>query len=389
MAETLKTGEFYEEFNYDRFCKENWYNRKKRIFLEYIDEVFGDLDKRNVLINLNEKNIVDSLKRYISMGAQSQRTARNYITYVTQLFDDLSQRYNIKNEIFINKDRYSELNEMVKPLIADLKEGISKEIASDDEFAVMRKEVNEVERTINRDRVVEEVVYKDRGDCFVDLLSVIATSLVLDFGFTNVELIKIKVNDYDIQNNTLWINGVVLQLPSFYLDLMKLYLEARELAVSKSSEKSELLFVNVKGNDFQVTKAPDYGALFKIAKKLTGSVSMEKYAYNRIIKMFSLGVDINTIKHLTGFSVDKIFKLLEYYNDEMVVINPNVYFSVPNEDGEDAESHLGKIKYINCPVCNKLVTTEAEEWVVVTYEDDPTPMLTCKYCGGVYAEGHI
>lgn len=389
MEEIIKNIQSYEEFNYDRFYKENSYNRKKRIFLEYIDDVFGDLDKRNVLVALNEKNIIASLEHYISLGGQSQRSANSYITYVTQIFEDLSRKYNIKNELFINKDRYAELKESVKPLISMLNEGISKESASDDEYTTMLEAVNKVERTINRDSVIEEVIYKEKGDCFIDLLSVIATRLVLDFGFKNVVLTKIKITDYDVQNNTLWINGMVLPLTSVYRDLMKLYLEARELAVSKTQIKTELLFVNIKGNDFRATSAPDYGALFRIAKNLTKSVSMEKYAYNRIIKMFSMGVDINTIKHLTGFSVDKIFALREEYNDEVVGLNPNVYFSRGAESKESGVNTYEEKKYINCPICNKLVTTEASEWVVVLYEDSQSPVLACKYCGGVYAENNI
>ena len=357
--------------------------------MEYIDGVFGDLDKCNVLVALNEKNIIASLEHYISLGGHSRRSANSYITYVTQIFEDLSRKYNIKNELFINKDRYAELKESVKPLISMLNEGISKESASDDEYTTMLEEVNKVERTINRDSVIEEVIYKEKGDCFIDLLSVIATRLVLDFGFKNVVLTKIKITDYDVQNNTLWINGMVLPLTSVYRDLMKLYLEARELAVSKTQIETELLFVNIKGNDFRATSAPDYGALFRIAKNLTKSVSMEKYAYNRIIKMFSMGVDINTIKHLTGFSVDKIFALREEYNDEVVGLNPNVYFSRDAESKESGMNTYEEKKYINCPICNRLVTTEASEWVVVLYEDSQSPVLACKYCGGVYAENNI
>ena len=278
---------------------------------------------------------------------------------------------------------------MVKPIIGVLKEGSSKEIASDDEFLAIQQEVKTVEYGIERDKVFEEVVNKKRGNHFRKLVSVIATRLVLDFGLKGVELTKIKVQDYDVVNNSIWINGVVLPLSAVYCDSMKLYLEARELAVSKTAILTERLFVNVKGNDFKATKVSDYGALFNIVKKLNGSAGMEMYAYNRILKMFASGVDINTIVQLTGFSREKIFELLDYYNDEIIGLNPNVYFSTPTENELDVKNSYGKIKYYNCPVCNKLITTEASEWVVVMYEDSEIPVLACKYCGGVYAEGYI
>ena len=306
-----------QAFDFDNFYKEYSYNVKTRSFLEYIAQKY-DGDKINVLANLNEKDIINSLQCYIDTGVQYQITANNYFTYIKKLYDDLELKYGIKNSLFTDKGRFNTLSEQIKQFISKLKQSSLKEIASSEEYKQMRAEVDRVQGWVDENTVYEEIINRDSGITkhYIRLLSVIATRLVLDYGFKGNILTGIEKNDYDIEKNILHINGIDLNLSEDYKSVFNLYLEARDLAVSKNEDKTNMLFVNSFGEDFKAKeienrkKQPNYGTLYCIAGDLINSVSMEKYAYYRIIQFIDRNVDVITLNKLTGFSVSTVERLL-------------------------------------------------------------------------------
>lgn len=396
MSDKLTNKIIYSEFDFNEFYNKHSYNVKTRTFLNYIDSKYSS-NKIDVLQKLNEEDILDSLKFYINTGVQYQITALNYFTYVIQLFDELSQKYNIKNRIFIDKEEFTDLNEKVKQFAETLKKSSLKEIASDDEYIQMRKEVEKVRNWIDADIVYEEIINRESGVSkhFRKLVSVLATYLVLDYGIKGNVLTNMEEVDYDITKNILCINGIDLSLSDTYRDVFKLYMDVRNLAVSKNDRegKTTKLFVKTSGDDFKSKKTgdknkqPDFGKLFCIAGESVGSVAMEKYAYYRIIQMLHRGIDIITIYKLTGFSLKTIERLLEYYNDEIKGIKAKDYFS--EYQNEDISIDGNKEGYMQCPVCHKFVSVSACEWIVVQYEDSQTPILVCKYCGGKNEKNYI
>lgn len=385
-----------QAFDFDNFYKEYSYNVKTRSFLEYIAQKY-DGDKINVLANLNEKDIINSLQCYIDTGVQYQITANNYFTYIKKLYDDLELKYGIKNSLFTDKGRFNTLSEQIKQFISKLKQSSLKEIASSEEYKQMRAEVDRVQGWVDENTVYEEIINRDSGITkhYIRLLSVIATRLVLDYGFKGNILTGIEKNDYDIEKNILHINGIDLNLSEDYKSVFNLYLEARDLAVSKNEDKTNMLFVNSFGEDFKAKeienrkKQPNYGTLYCIAGDLINSVSMEKYAYYRIIQFIDRNVDVITLNKLTGFSVSTVERLLEYYNDEIKGLNPNDYFNQSVFELEDVNIETKKNNYIKCPICHKLVSADAREWIVVQYEDIDEPVLCCRYCGGHNEKNNI
>lgn len=120
------------------------------------------------------------------------------------------------------------------------------------------------------------------------------------------------------------------------------------------------------------------------------SAGMEPYAYYRIIDMISReGIDVASLGKFTGFSNDKLVQLLEYCNDEIIGLDPNVYFRNTKRDDKQGKEQGDSGKLLKCPVCGKLVSNAVSEWMVVQYEGEQEPVLTCKYCGGVYEENYI
>ena len=81
--------------------------------------------------------------------------------------------------------------------------------------------------------------------------------------------------------------------------------------------------------------------------------------------------------------------LLEYYNDEIKGLNPNDYFNQSVFELEDVNIETKKNNYIKCPICHKLVSADAREWIVVQYEDIDEPVLCCRYCGGHNEKNNI
>ena len=399
MADSILNNGSYEIFDYEKFCEEHKRNRKKRVFLNYVEEKFGSLDKRNVLVNLNSNDVIESLQRYISVGGQSQTTARNYFSYISMMFEELSRRYNIKNELFIDKEKYRLLKNEIETLVSTLKETNSKDVASDDEFETMQDEVEKVEYWLKQEEMNKRLIDSDVGRVknYSKMLSVIAMNLVLDYGFKGNVLTTIRHEQYHEDTNILEVNGIIVPLREKYARLMNLYQRARMVILKANDVQSEMLFVNKAGRDFVAkrrskdkdTRAPQYGALFCIADELVGSVAMERYAANRIVKMIARGIDLNTIMKLTGFGMNKVFDLQEYYNVEVKELNPSDYFSTSEAYCDEMQYTEEKVSYLKCPVCQRLVTAEAKEWVVVTYENSQKPVLSCRYCGGVYEESSI
>lgn len=234
----------YEDFNYEKFCEDYKSNRKVKAFLKYIDEKFEKCDKKEVLATLDENNIIDSLKTYISTGVQYQITAQNYFTYIVKLFDVLSSRFDIKNEIFIDKQRHTHLKERVKDVVSKLKESQIKKIKTRDEYLALMKEVYRVQEHLDRETILEEVLYDEtKGkQHYRKLMSVIATKLLLDYGLKNRVLIHLNLTAYNSEKNILKINGVELPLGEEYIEPMKLYLEVRDyiLNIPKSKQRNYL-----------------------------------------------------------------------------------------------------------------------------------------------------
>lgn len=378
-------------FDYDTF-KLKYEDKKRRTFFEYIEENFGETDKKYILKNMSEEQIISSLEYYISTGVKYQITANNYFSYLTRLFDDLSKDYGIINNLFSNKTQYENLLKQVKQKTSQLKDSELKEIALDDDFL----EVQESLRA-NMRALVEKLYNDEKVEIFIrkpnkasSLKSMLATSLVFDLGLKGNVITAIKLQDYNCDENTLTINRIKIKLRSEYQLAIKIYLKYREYVLKSKNVKTDYFFINTLGKSyFSEEKNPDYTGLFSYLNNKYGHVATNQYAFNKIIKFIHKGVDVSTLNKITGHSLEKIIQLLEYYNEEIKNLSPEDYFKNSEDEREKISIDSIDEEFMVCPNCKRKVISNASEWVVIIYEDENIPRLVCKHCGGKDEKDYI
>ncbi len=376
-------------FDYDTF-KLKYEDKKRRTFFEYIEENFGETDKKYILENMTEEQIISSLEYYISTGIKYQITANNYFTYLTILFDDLNKSYGIVNRIFVDKTLYEKLSVVVKEKVKKLNEKEIKEIAPDDIFYVVqgdiRSELKSLVKNLSEEKT-ESSIFKLKN--VSNLMSLIAINLIFDYGFKGKIITTIKLSDYDVNKNSLIINNIQIKLRDIYREAISIYLKQRDHILVSNNEKTEYFFINTIGKSYTVNKTPDYSGLFSYLKNNYGHVSTNQYAYNKIIKFIHKGIDVITLSKITGHSLEKIIQLLEYYNEEIKNLSPGDYFK--NSENEEEKIYIDSIdeRFMICPNCKRKVLSNANEWIVVIYEDENIPKLVCRHCGGKDEKDYI
>lgn len=378
-------------FNYDSF-KTKYENKKTRTFFEYLEEYLEGEDKSYILENMTEEQIVSSLEHYISTGVKYQITANNYFSYITRIFDDLYKTYGIVNKLFADKTLYEILSNKIKRKVAHLKEKEIKEIAPDDEFIEIQKDIrnklNDLLKQLIDDNEKEKFILKPKKAS--NLMSLIAINLVFDYGLKGNTIVAIKLNDYNIEKNILTINDIKIELRDVYREAINIYLKYRSRTLDSRNESTEYFFINTLGKSyFRINKAPDYSGLFSYLKNNYGHVATNQYAFNKIIKFIHKGVDVSTLNKITGHSLEKVIQLLEYYNEEIKNLSPEDYFK--NSENEEEKIYIDSIdeKFMVCPNCKRKVSSNANDWIVVIYEDENIPRLVCKYCEGKDEKDYI
>lgn len=378
-----------ENFDYESF-KAKYVDKKRRTFFEYIDDKLEKNDKKYILENMTEDQIISSLEYYISTGVKYQITANNYFTYLTMLFDDLYKTYGIGNRIFVDKRKYEKLAILVKEKVKKLNEKEIKEIAPDDVFYVVQDDVRrELKSLVKqlREENTESSIFMIKN--VSNLMSLIAINLIFDYGFKGKVITTIKLSDYDINKNTLTINSVRIKLRDIYQEAVSIYLKQRKHILVSNNEDTDYFFINTIGKSYTVKKSPDYSGLFSYLKNNYNHVSTNQYAFNKVIKFIHKGVDVVTLSKITGHSLEKIIQLLEYYNDEIKNLSAEDYFTQAENEKEKISIDSIDGNYMMCPNCGRKVISNATEWVVVIYEDENIPRLVCKHCGGKDEKDYI
>jgi len=393
---------FIFNFILSEFQKENA-NTKIKVFIEYLYERFGVSDSEefdNIYFSVfSDDDLIQSLEYYIDKNkVTAQITARNYITYIKDFYDQTLSKYNIKNEIFTNIEHYNQLLVKSQKIISKLKKTKSKDIADDDQYENLISGIEDFLKNFNINDLYDEILKCKNNKIKQDyvrihhrFVSVIAVKLVMKFALANLRIVSLDYSDLDIENNVLIVDGVQLPLnkecDKELIDLLKTYLRIREYILKLFSRKESKLFIRHDGEPYLKStsdrgKVASYSIFFKIMKDKIGTEAAELFANRRILEMLDDGVDISTISRISEKSINKCIELQNNNNKEEDSINK--LYSFLNESAQiDKKVIIDKKWYTKCPICGEEVKAISDNLILVQYEnEDKTLYLACKKCRG-------
>ncbi|WP_207650063.1 hypothetical protein [Desulforamulus ferrireducens] len=316
------------------------------------------------------------------------------LTYITQYFDMLSEKYNIKNEIFVNKELYKNFISRSKDIISKLKESESKDIASDEQFEELnigienflkkKLSIEQIYNEINRFRDKTYINKKIYFKMYNRFVSSITTKLVLKFALDNITITSLEVNCLDLKNKVINVKGFKLPLDSELTELLTKYLEIREYVLNLQSKIQNVLFIKPDGEPYITVsnnkEKPDCTRLFKIMNDILHNVATDLFASRRILEMLDKGIDISTVANLSGRSTDKCIELQRnYLSDAGERLQQ---FFKEEETGVLINENYKKKAVMKCLFCGKDVKPISEEWVLVQFKEDGPKHLACRECKG-------
>jgi len=387
-------------FNLIDFEKKNP-NTKIKVFIEYLYEKYGvkaDSEEfDNEYFNLfNDNDLIESLEYYIAQySITAQITAQNYITYIKDFFKMLSDDYGIKNDTFINIDLYSRLLLKSKKIISRLKLSESKDSATDEQYEELNNGINKFLNELVMDDIYDEIIQvknkkKKNVKLYNRFISSIAIKLIMKFALSNSTTVNLKLDNLDIKNNIIRINGFKLELNKELIEILKKYLRVREYILNIYSIEESILFIRCNGKsyrkDYKSNKnASDNYSFFMIMNDLINTRSGDLFSSRRILEMLDKGVDISTIARLSDKSIGKCIELQKNNNEDEVNEKLNLYF---NEHEFNQKKIIIKKKgYLKCPFCGDEVKAISDEWVLIQFENDNTKYLACRKCRDTNEQG--
>ncbi len=378
------------EFSLKKYRK-NPKNTKEKVFIQFLYERFGGLPTdteefdNDYFTLLDEGHLIESLNYYISKNrVNKQSTAGDFITYTTQFFEMLSEEYDLKNEIFVNKELYKNFIIKSKEIISKLKETENKGIASDQQYEDLNNGIEKYLKKFSKQAIYDEinkfrdVAYAKKTiyfNIYHRFVSTITIKLVMKFALSNLTLISLKTNDLDMENEVLKVKNFRLPLDEELMELLSTYLEIREYVLSIQSKQQSILFIKPDGEPYITIsnnkEKPDCTRLFKIMNDILDNVATDLFVSRRILEMLDKGLDISTVVEISGRADKKCIELQKNYL---------------RDAGDRLQQFFKGTKkkevYLSCPFCGKEVKPISEEWILVQLEENGPKHLSCRECKG-------
>lgn len=371
-------------------------NAKLLSFFEYLYIKLGLKEEETFLKEyfeiINENDLIESLNYYIIKNhVTAQITADNYISFITTFYEELYEKYDVVNEVFLNLEMRKRLLKRTKGITTSLRKTESKDIASDEQYEILRNGLKDAMSHFEYNSIRQEIVeYKNKTikntTQYYRLLSVITVNIVLEYAIKQISIVKLLLSDLNLGDKYIRINGYKLPLNDDMVGLFNMYLPIRSLILQTSSENGKWLFVTAEGQScLRPTKGGkgqiNYDSFFKIVGEyMEGKKSLTLFAHKRIIEMIRAGVDITTISELTERPAATIAKLDNAVREQGQKENALLTFLKEDKDN----FKIKRKGYIDCPYCGHSYEAVSENWLLVQFEKDERLYLACKECQGKY-----
>ena len=376
-------------FSLKEYKNENT-NAKIKAFIEYLyfnykvsdDEEFDN----DYFMLFTDDDLIKSLEYYIEKNkVTAQITADNYISAIKKFFKLLSEKYNIKNDIFINIDLNSIFTLKSKKIISTLEETVSKDYASNDQYQELISYIDDYLKNLDEQSIFDDIkMCKENSESkkskhytgdYYKFVSILSLKMIMKLALGNRIAVLLELNDFDFELNCLHIKNFILPLDDELLILIKKYIKIREYILDIYKKQESKLFIKHNGDlfikDINDSKSqPEYGAFFRILNDIMDNHAAELFSARRIMEMLDYGLDVSTIAQINDCSPNKIIKLQnKLYLEDDINRNLENFFNI-NE------------KYIRCPFCNKVAEATSNKWVLVQFPNNEKKYLSCRGCKG-------
>ncbi|BCN29550.1 hypothetical protein [Anaeromicropila herbilytica] len=330
--------------------------------------------------------IIRGLNCYIEANnVSAQNTADTFVAAVYELLVHVEQKYGTKNNILSNIDKHKEFMEKTKEVTSKLRSTVSKDIATDDDFEklvncvdLFLEEHDDIESELSNE--INLLISNRRNKLwhYPNFISIIATKLLMVYGLKYNVIISLNVNEVDLENRNIIINGILLPINSDLVALLKIYMPIRKQLVTHYNNIHKKLLVSY------ITGGPygsrEYGKLYNLIIKNFKSFEAEVFASKKILEMLDNGLDTYLVSKLTGFDVTRCVTI-QYENrtndrsEEYCIDKIREFLS--------NKKQVGDSQFINCPFCGAKKNANIENWIIVKFEDDNNKYIACKECKGL------
>lgn len=370
-------------------------NTKEKVFIEFIYLKCGYEYKspsfENIYFSLfTIDDFLESLEYYISTyHITAKITAQNYLTFIKNFYEMLNEKYNIRNDIFFNFELKDELDTRAKDIILLLKDTENKNIATDEQCEMLDTGINEFLLNHNIEQIYDDFCKiknsKTTNRNYNRFVSIIAIKIIMEYALTNLITVSLAMENLDVDNKMLLVNGFNLPLSEELSVLIKDYLRVRTEILKNNAIESNFLFVKSNGEAYKKSyetreNVCDVVNFFAIMADVLETQSTDIFASKTILGMLEKGVDVSTIYKLTNKSEKKCIELqnISYTDTE----RNNKLVSIFNSKSSRKQISTVKKGFIKCPFCGCEVKAVSDNLVLVKFEEDELEYLACKGCKG-------
>lgn len=362
---------------------------KLRYFLEYLEMNFSKeiQDDDKFLETLNEDDFLNAFRDYIEKASPARQTAQTYIRNVRKFFEMLHDEYGIRNPVIYDNEVNIKFEKMKSAVILELREQENKECISDKDFEKLNAEMDKFLRTPDlEEKMIREIEnhysgVSQQNKFYSRFVSIVPTQLAIKYGLSNKALVNLKVDDLDMENGILQVNGFQLPLSKTLMDIVKLYCRMRMLIIDLSKSDIKDLFIKIDASSFvsESTGTPDYSSLFFFMKKCINTSACKQLSYKRIIELVDKGADIKSLSELVDVTPDTIRSICDVDSERTKTTLVNIITEQPNEDIKKENASKGNMR---CVYCGKIHTVDATNWLLIQTDDSDCKYLACRECRG-------
>lgn len=353
---------------------------KVRFFLEYMMNEHKDSDYITIMELMTEEQFIKSAAEYIEKKKiKAKITANNYFSNVFMFFKE----NNVKNKIFINLGNLELLRKKYKEEIVNTikDEDVKDNILTDEELYSLEIKIDEYISEDEGEKILKNIAEKgiSKQIGFNDFMSGIALKIAINYGVKNGSLTNIKISDYKENDNEIEINKNRIKLSNSFNNQIKMYIKIRNKILDESNRTSIDFFIKQKGKAITNKNGnSDNSAILCLLKRLEDVHSMDIINKRVIINMIKTGVDFKTIIDITGYKESVIKECIDYYHLELDSDNyVNEVFTKLQKTKKVIPTNT-----LKCPVCNRIFSNNAENWMIVIYEGRKDKVIVCKKCKG-------
>lgn len=376
-----------DTINLSKYCKSLSPTQatKVRVFSDFFCKEYNlnINDDINIFIlsKIDEEFIIRSLEFYIIENkVTTKATADNYVTYVVDLLKYINEKFQVRSIILQQIEILEGFILRTKEITSKLHNSVNKDIATDDEYASLKdgiesffEEHKNIQDELNDELDNLEKSKRVKLNLYESLISIISIKMILQYAIKSNVIIRLKVQDVDMVNKKLHINGLALPLNDDLASLISIYSSARERIVKIHGVTDDILFLKyTTGKPY--TTGNNSTLLMEMIKNVN-SAKAESFAAKRILEMLEKEIDISIIAKMTDWSIERCVALQSnnIENDDAFISLQSFLSDKPN-------------RTMICSFCREKIETEIDNWVIIQFKDSDKKFISCRGCKGLATE---